>query len=470
MNQRTLVIFIAGLSVSVSLSATLLACADVSDNGDAADSETNGEQISEPSQISKTIQVPVDDENCPLGGTKTVKGTDDNDNGALDDDEIKETIFDCCVLSEEATETICDNRECGAQTVPDSCGNVHKFSCGTCVDTLCNEEIGRCEGCLPLTCNDQEIHCGEAYDGCGNFIQCGEPCDPNDASQKLRLRLLAGNLSTTKKGVCSQCYDGEEGIRIFQGLKPDVAMIQEFNYGDNTPDALREMVDVAFGKRFFYRVQPRVFPVKIPNAIVSYYPIKEWGILEDENVSDRSHVWARLDIPGPHDLWVVSVHFPTKGTLRKTSIPQLMNNLANLNIPKDDYVAIGGDFNTTSRTNDEGLRKLDDTKLVVLDNDHDCPIDQNRTDEESQDKLSKQSDNTNLKRTKDYDAIYTSQNLKDLRITVKIGSAQNLSHRGLVFDSRVFTPLSEVFPVKKTDSEAPDMQHMAVIKDFGIFH
>jgi len=46
---------------------------------------------------------------------------------------------------------------------------------------------------------------------------------------EVRLRLVAAN---TTSGT-QQSYDPGHGIRIFQGLKPDVVMIQEFNYGDN---------------------------------------------------------------------------------------------------------------------------------------------------------------------------------------------------------------------------------------------
>ena len=39
---------------------------------------------------------------------------------------------------------------------------------------------------------------------------------------------------------------------------------------------------------------------------------------------------------------------------------------------------------------------------------------------------------------------------------------------GLVFDSRVFTPLSDVSPAQTGDSGVTGMQHMAVLKDFRI--
>jgi hypothetical protein len=39
---------------------------------------------------------------------------------------------------------------------------------------------------------------------------------------------------------------------------------------------------------------------------------------------------------------------------------------------------------------------------------------------------------------------------------------------GLVFDSRVYTNLTDVPPVVFADSGAPNMQHMGVVKDFKI--
>jgi hypothetical protein len=39
---------------------------------------------------------------------------------------------------------------------------------------------------------------------------------------------------------------------------------------------------------------------------------------------------------------------------------------------------------------------------------------------------------------------------------------------GLVFDSRVFTPLEGLAPIQKADSAAANMQHMAIVRDFRI--
>ena len=41
-------------------------------------------------------------------------------------------------------------------------------------------------------------------------------------------------------------------IRIFQGLKPDIVAIQEFNYSNNTPAQIRSFIDTAFGTNFHY--------------------------------------------------------------------------------------------------------------------------------------------------------------------------------------------------------------------------
>ena len=38
---------------------------------------------------------------------------------------------------------------------------------------------------------------------------------------------------------------------------------------------------------------------------------------------------------------------------------------------------------------------------------------------------------------------------------------------GLVFDSRVYAPLSDVAPVELADSDSP-LQHMAVVRDFFV--
>ena len=41
-----------------------------------------------------------------------------------------------------------------------------------------------------------------------------------------RIRIVAGNITSGN----GQNYNEGHGIRIFQGLKPDIILIQEFNY------------------------------------------------------------------------------------------------------------------------------------------------------------------------------------------------------------------------------------------------
>ena len=67
-------------------------------------------------------------------------------------------------------------------------------------------------------------------------------------SEGQNLRIMAANITSGSH----QSYDPGHGIRIFQGLKPDVVMIQEFNYRQNTSDDIREFVTQAFGENYHY--------------------------------------------------------------------------------------------------------------------------------------------------------------------------------------------------------------------------
>ena len=70
----------------------------------------------------------------------------------------------------------------------------------------------------------------------------------------------------------------------------------------------------------------------------------------------------------------------------------------------------------------------------------------------------------NAARAQPYDWVLVDADLYALQVPVRIGDAGY--DAGLVFDSRVFTPLSDVPPILAGDSAAPSMQHMAVVKDF----
>ena len=59
-----------------------------------------------------------------------------------------------------------------------------------------------------------------------------------------------------------QSYE-DPGIRIFQGLQPDIVLIQEFNYQSGS---LRDLVDEAFGTDYEYHIEAG--SQSIPNGII----------------------------------------------------------------------------------------------------------------------------------------------------------------------------------------------------------
>jgi endonuclease/exonuclease/phosphatase family metal-dependent hydrolase len=266
---------------------------------------------------------------------------------------------------------------------------------------------------------------------------------PLAAADPVRIRIVASNLSSG----ASQSYDPGHGARILRGLKPDIALMQEFNIGDNSDQAVRQFVTATFGADFvFFREKPG--PGRIPNGIVSRFPFLATGIWDDQAVSNREWVFARIDIPGPRDLWVVSVHLLTSDT-RRPDEARALAAIVQKNVPEADYLAIGGDLNT------DNMRDRAFTQLrAVVEIPAALPADAaGRT-------------GTNADRGKPYDHVLADRDLQPLRTPVVIGSLR--FENGLVFDSRVFSPLSLVAPVQPGDSAAPNMQHMAVVRDFLI--
>lgn len=257
---------------------------------------------------------------------------------------------------------------------------------------------------------------------------------------KSNLRIVAGNISSGNAST----YDAGEGIRMLQGLKPDVALLQELNYLDNTDADLNAFVTTTFGQGFtFYRETG----VQIPNAVVSRYPMLASGRWVDPQVNNRGFAWAKIDVPGPHDLWAVSVHTLTTGSAdRKKEADALVAELRKV-VKPGEYVVIGGDLNTDNRT-EACLTSFGATVVVT----GPYPADQ------------KGNENTSGPRTRPYDWVMVSPDLAARQVPTVLGASKY--DAGLVFDSRVYTPLSEVAPVKATDSAATNMQHMPVVKDF----
>jgi endonuclease/exonuclease/phosphatase family metal-dependent hydrolase len=257
-----------------------------------------------------------------------------------------------------------------------------------------------------------------------------------------RLRIVAANLTSGN----GQNYDPGHGNRILQGLSPDVVLVQEFNYLNNTSADFRAWVDMNFGASFFYVREPN--PSQIPNGVVSRYPILASGAWNDANVSNRDFMWARIDIPGDKDLWVISVHLlTTSSSNRNAEAVQILNYIAAQGIPAADYVALGGDFNTDSRS-----ESCLNTLSAYFTTSGPWPVDQSGNG------------NTNSGRNKPYDWVLADPDLHAVRTPLVLGAAS--FPNGLVFDSRVYSPLPS--PVLAGDSAATNMQHMAVARDFLI--
>ena len=262
-----------------------------------------------------------------------------------------------------------------------------------------------------------------------------------NAADPVRIRLVASNLSSGNQ----QSYDPGHGARILQGLKPDIILIQEFNIGDNSEPSVKGFVTTNFGPTFtFFR--EKAGPGRIPNGVISRYPILASGFWDDQAVSNREFVYARIDIPGNRDLWVVSVHLLTNDRKRPDEAKALAG-LIQRNVPEAAYLVIGGDLNTDDMRDQTFARLRTVVEIPAA-----LPADGSGKS------------GTNRGRGKPYDHVLADRDLQPLRTPVVIGTSR--FENGLVFDSRVFNPLSAVAPVKRDDSNAQNMQHMAVVRDF----
>ncbi len=257
-----------------------------------------------------------------------------------------------------------------------------------------------------------------------------------------RIRIVAANLTSGN----GQDYDLGHGARILEGLAPDVVLIQEFNYGNNSAAEIRSFVDDTFGTHFNY---VRETGAQIPNGVITRLPVLASGNWVDANVSNRSFVWARLDLPGSSELFVISVHLLTSGSSVRNAEAIQIRDRIQANVPPGDYVVIGGDLNTDSRS-----EACFSTFSSVVSTTGPWPVDQNGNG------------NTNANRNKPYDHVLVSSDLRAFEVPVAIGT--NTFPNGLVVDTRVYQPISDLFPALSGDSGASSMQHMAVVRDFVV--
>jgi endonuclease/exonuclease/phosphatase family metal-dependent hydrolase len=284
------------------------------------------------------------------------------------------------------------------------------------------------------------------------FVACGTAPQNASSAQTLgsggttawtgHVRVMAANASTGN----AQSYDPGEGIRIFQGLHPDIALVQEVNYGSDSTADIRAFVDTAFGAEFAYA---REDGAQIPNAVMSRFPIVESGTWADPQVGNRGFTWAHIQLPNSHDLWAVSLHLLTSGASQRAAEAQSLVSLIQGKVPAGAELIVGGDLNTDQRT-----EPCMSTLGALVGTDGPYPADQSGND------------NTSINRNHPHDWVTVDSTLAAAEIPVAMGP-DSFSH-GLVFDSRVFTPLAEVTPVQLEDSGAPGMQHMPVVRDFQL--
>lgn len=261
----------------------------------------------------------------------------------------------------------------------------------------------------------------------------------NAGAQTTNIRIMSANLNGD-----SQTYE-PFALRIFQGLEPDVICIQEFNYSNNAPADFRSMVDTAFGTSFtYFRETNSGF--SIPNGIISRYPIVNSGSWADAEQSqpNRGFAWAQIDIPGTNDLYVVSVHLLTSSATARGNEATALKSLIQANFPAGAWIVLAGDFNTDSRT---------ESAMITCDSflsDNPIPADNNGNSFTSQN------------RNHPHDYVLPSFSFTNVE-TASVFPSHSFPN-GLVFDSAVYTPLTDVSPVQIGDSS--NAQHMAVIKDF----
>jgi endonuclease/exonuclease/phosphatase family metal-dependent hydrolase len=266
---------------------------------------------------------------------------------------------------------------------------------------------------------------------------------------------MASNLSSGN----NQRYESA-GLDILQGLKPDIVCMQEFNvsnsFGINTVNSISNMIATTFGTNFSYFRETNS-AYTIPNGIISRYPILASGSWTDSDsgVNDRGFAWARIDLPGTNDLYVVSVHLKassgsTNPARRAAEAAEVTSNIqTNFTNSTNAWIIVAGDMNLYYAGTEGAI-----TTFTTYLSDTSVPTDQSGDPD------------TNVGRIERYDRVLPSFAMTNLLVPVVIGT--NTFTNGLVFDSRVTPYLNDISPVIPSDSGTNGMQHMGVVKDFKI--
>ena len=255
------------------------------------------------------------------------------------------------------------------------------------------------------------------------------------ARRSVTLTIATANLSDST----SQSYEAP-GIRILQALKPDIVGIQEFNCKDGTSQDLARRI---LGTHFYFARESG--GARLPNGILSRYPIVAHGEWEDPYVGNRRFAWATIAIPGSKPLHVVSVHLLQRHADRRPPEARHLLQRIRTTFPENDYVVLCGDFNISTR-NSEAL----DILSAWFRDDHQ-PADQNGNK------------NTNANRNRPYDYVLPNPALAPCHVPTVLGGL--VFPDGLVFDSTLWTPPP---PPAKIQDSTDNMQHMPVMKTFRI--
>lgn len=272
------------------------------------------------------------------------------------------------------------------------------------------------------------------------------------------VRIVAANLTSGN----AQSYEPGHGIEILKAMNPDIILIQEFNYKSGSDEDIKEMLS-KIGNGYQYYREPLNAGRSIPNGVISRFPIKASGELKDVNIPDRDFAWARIDVPGDRDLWAFSAHFKASKdskskARRKLQAEALVNYITTSNlagsspISTDDFMVLGGDFNTFSKNPEVEPMLGVLSKLFRIDGEG--PVDQNGNV------------NTNSSRVSPYDWVVPDTELAPLEKPVVFGEKQ--FKNGLVFDCRLENQAELGTQVAAENCAATNMQHMAVVRDFAI--
>ncbi|MGD9875080.1 MAG: lamin tail domain-containing protein [Kiritimatiellia bacterium] len=264
--------------------------------------------------------------------------------------------------------------------------------------------------------------------------------------------IVTANLTSGTNEVNSTTTWDDPGCRILQALCPDVVMMQEWVLKSGT--TYRGFVNEHFGTGFSYYVEYQTGLYSQPNGIISRWPITASNEWNDAELSNRDFANVTIDLPGSKDLHAVSVHLKASSletpdedaATRLAEARALTNYIALAGWPTGDYVVLGGDLNLTNRT--EACLKV----LTNVLSDAHQPADQDGDKD------------TNNGKYRPYDLILPATNL-DARHCSITCYGETFAN-GMVFDTREIWNGGLPPPALANDSDALNMQHLAVMKVF----